>query len=353
VSSLSEEHIAERRVQREAKIAEARRTAFRGAARLPLREVVDGLPIDGIVYAGADFLDRLIVVTSTSDPAETYAGRDVSPGWASFPHSVASQPYPVDITTVDADGSSSTVRVAHLPVAYPDFQPLPDGTFIVVGSRCHFTDEGPERNAVVLDADGAIVRDFCLGDGISDVQTTPSGQIWAGYGDEGVFGNYGWGNRDGPEPLGRSGLVRWSPDGDRVYEFQPPDGCPSISDCYALNVVGEEAWACYYTDFPVVHVRSAGSVAAWTGGVAGLHSLAVLDAERAGFVGGYDGLFDRLVMAGLRDDRVDDAGTTFQLVAPDGSDLPREARVFARGHRIHALTAGCWLTLDLVEVATT
>jgi hypothetical protein len=29
----------------------------------------------------------------------------------------------------------------------------------------------------------------------------------------------------------------------------------AISDCYALNVDDTSAWACYYSDFPVVRIR--------------------------------------------------------------------------------------------------
>ena len=70
------------------------------------------------------------------------------------------------------------------------------------------------------------------------------------YFDEGVFGNHGWGEPGGPGPLGRSGLPRWSGDGVLEYEFSPPDVSSAIADCYALSVIGEDAWTCYYTDFP-------------------------------------------------------------------------------------------------------
>lgn len=351
VPRLADDEVAARQAQREAEIAEARREAFDGAMRLPMREVLPGLPADGIVYSGVDHLDRLIVVRSSSDPAETYAGRDITPGWASFPHSAAGEPYPVEINTVRPDGSSFSVSVPDLPVAYPHFQPFPDERFLAVGGRCRLTSDGPEQNALVIGADGGIVAEFCLGDGINDLQTTPTGRIWVGYHDEGVFGNYGWGNQDGTPPLGRSGLVSWSNDGDKESEFTPPAGLPSIADCYALNVVGEEAWACYYTDFPVVHVGSDGSATGWVGEVVGAHALAVLGAARVGLVGGYGGLFDRLVIADLMTDRAT-ARETFQLVSPNGDELPQHTRIIARGQKVHALTAGRWLTVDLAEIPT-
>lgn len=349
VPRLTDDEVAARQAKREADIAEARREAFDGAVQVPMREVTPGLPSDGVVYSGVDHLDRLIVVTSRSDPADTYAGRDVSPGWASFPHSAAGEPYPVEITTLQPDGSSLSMSVPDLPVAYPFFQPLPDDRFLAVGGRCRLTSDGPEQNALVIDAEGRIVDEFCLGDGINDLQTTPTGRIWVGYHDEGVFGNYGWGNQDGTPPLGCSGLVRWSNDGEREHEFAPPAGLPSIADCYALNVVGEDAWACYYTDFPVVRVRSDGSATGWVGEVVGAHALAVLDAARVGLVGGYRGLFDRLVLAELTPDGAT-AQQTLQLVSPDETELPQHTRIIARGQKLHALTEGRWLTTDLAEI---
>lgn len=348
VGTRSDGEIAERRAQRAAAIADARAEAFTGAERLRLGEVCGQVRCDGVVYVGVDHADRLIVATSRSDPSETYAGRDDSAGLASFAHSAASRPYPVSIETIPACKPSSTLEVEDVPVAHPFFQPTAEGGFIVVGGRARHTDGGAEHNALVVDADGAVVSSFCIGDGVNDVQTTPSGDIWVSYFDEGVFGNYGWG-LSGPEPLGRSGLARWTLGGSRAYEFSPPDGHPSIVDCYSLSVVGDDAWACYYTGFPVVHVRADGSVDAWSDGVAGVHALAVAG-DRLGLIGGYRGMDDRLIVADL-------AGgacrirQTFQLVMPDGADVPQDARVMARGAGIHVVADGRWLSVGLGDVS--
>ena len=57
---------------------------------------------------------------------------------------------------------------------------------------------------------GELRRQFVLGDGIKHVQTTAAGDIWVGYFDEGVYGNYGWGNDPDSEPIGadRAGSLR-------------------------------------------------------------------------------------------------------------------------------------------------
>jgi hypothetical protein len=82
----------------------------------------------------------------------------------------------------------------------------------VAGARCRWRPEGPDRNAVLYDADGQVVSEHVLGDGIAHVLATSTGQVWAGYFDEGIYGNYGWGRADSEEPVGAYGIVRFSPD---------------------------------------------------------------------------------------------------------------------------------------------
>ncbi len=64
--------------------------------------------------------------------------------------------------------------------------------------------------------------------------------------------------------------MRFSPELEPDWHYpsagDPPWG--AISDCYALNVDGDTAWACYYTDFPVVRVQ-AGTITGWHNTIAG------------------------------------------------------------------------------------
>ena len=112
-------------------------------------------------------------------------------------------------TYTASDLHPANVVVAPVPVAPAFVQPLPDGGYLVARSRCAWTPKGPEKNAVVVDSTGRVVRRGTLGDGIAHLQADRDGRIWVGYFDEGIAGNLGWGF-DGPEPLGASGLVRWS-----------------------------------------------------------------------------------------------------------------------------------------------
>ena len=96
---------------------------------------------------------------------------------------------------------------------------MPGGRFLVAGARCRWRPDGPDRNAVLYDADGQVVSEHVRGDGIAHVLATSTGQVWAGYFDEGIYGNYGWGRADNQEPVGAYGIVRFSPGLEPAWYF--------------------------------------------------------------------------------------------------------------------------------------
>ena len=98
-----------------------------------------------------------------------------------------------------------------------------------VRGRITMMPENIEENARVYDENGRLIRSFCLGDGIQHVYVTKNQEIWTGYFDEGVFGNYGW-----KEPVGRSGLVGWDVSGRKIDSLEE-DREYSIFECLALN----------------------------------------------------------------------------------------------------------------------
>ncbi|MCE9667138.1 hypothetical protein LY474_04850 [Myxococcus stipitatus] len=167
-----------------------------------------------------------------------------------------------------------------LPPERRDFQyiqPLPRGELLLVESRCA-TGTEPARNAVIYSPEGHLLREFTLGDGIQDVQTTSDGRLWVSYFDEGVIGNCGWGTGDPlREPIGRSGLVLFDSRGQLLSEYDARAvGTDVIIDCYALNVAAdEETWIYFYTDFPLVRLRGGGRPEVWNTRVAGASALAV------------------------------------------------------------------------------
>ncbi|NMO53955.1 hypothetical protein HH310_22585 [Actinoplanes sp. TBRC 11911] len=269
------------------------------------------------------------------------------PGGAAFPDSRAARPADIRIT-VHCPDLGDVVRVAAMPLAYPSVQPLPGGRSLAVGGRCLWRPEGPDRNAIMYASDGTVAGEYTLGDGIEDVFTTPSGQAWVSYFDEGVFGNYGWGG-PGPAPLGACGLARFGPAGEPRWRF-PSDGALGIADCYALNVVGETAWACYYTDFPVVRVQH-GQVTSWRNELAsGVRGL-IVDDGRVALVGGYSGHRDRLVVAELGDGALREVGR-YRLVLPDGRPLPDRVRVVGRGDRLHIFHGLDWFQMSMDDIVS-
>jgi hypothetical protein len=113
--------------------------------------------------------------------------------------------------TVHTPELAAVTPIAGLALAHVTVQPMPGGTFLVAGARCRWRRDGPDRNGVLYDAGGQVVCESVLGDGIGHVLATSDGQVWVGYFDEGIYGNYGWGQADTEEPVGASGIVRFSP----------------------------------------------------------------------------------------------------------------------------------------------
>lgn len=72
---------------------------------------------------------------------------------------------------------------------------------------------------------------------------------------------------------------RWSPSGF-------PLGTPfdAIVDCYALNVSGEAAWACYYSSFTIVRAHGQ-QLEGWHNDVRGATAL-ITDGRRLALIGG-------------------------------------------------------------------
>ena len=124
-----------------------------------------------------------------------------------------------------------------------------------------------DLNAKVFARDGALKREFLLGDGIRDVQATTDGRIWVSYFDEGIFGGSVMG-----EPIGKPGLILWDRFGSRIFAYSPPQELGlygQMTECYGLNAVSDkDAW-CYYLDmapsgtFPLISIREGHVVSIW------------------------------------------------------------------------------------------
>jgi hypothetical protein len=292
----------------------------------------------GEVVALWSAAEDLPSLTSTTTQAE----------WATFPDARAPRAATVRVTT-HAPDMTVAARIPDFPLAHPSVQPLPDGRVLVVGARCRWLPDGPDRNAIVYDSTGTVLAEQTFGDGIEHVQTTCRGEIWVGYFDEGVFGNYGWGKADSDPPLGASGLIRFTT--ALTPEWHYPSHVATtwgpIDDCYALNVDADAVWTCYYTGFPIVRIQN-DTVTGWHNDIAGAKALAV-GGSRVALYGGYGSDHDRLVVGVLGDDRFDVTGE-YRLVQPGGQPLPATAEVLGRGSDLHILTDDSWLRLDIEDI---
>ncbi|HKW64307.1 MAG TPA: hypothetical protein VJN89_17270 [Candidatus Acidoferrum sp.] len=113
-------------------------------------------------------------------------------------------------------------------------------------------------NAFVYSKRGELIGSFVAGDAIEHVQTTRNGEVWIGYFDEGACSG---------GDLEQSGLVCFDETGRPLLQYWPdiaePNSLPCIDDCYALNVSADDVWACYYSSFPLVRLRSRRLEQAW------------------------------------------------------------------------------------------
>ena len=119
-----------------------------------------------------------------------------------------------------------------------------------------------------------------------------------------------------------------------------------IDDCYALNIDGETAWTCYYSDFPVVRIVGE-EVSGWQNEVDGAATLIVGGSSVALF-GGYRPERDRLVLGELADGEFEPRFTG-RLVLDDGSELPL-ATVVGRGSDMHVFVGTDWYRLDIHDI---
>ncbi len=301
---------------------------------------------DQLVTANIGPAGEVVALWSAREASAALTARKVLPGGATVPLARPASPALARLT----GGPGAVVEVRDLALAHCQVQPLPGERFLVVGARCEWTPNGAEPNAQVIDSAGHVVAEAVLGDGIEHVVTTPTGQTWVGYFDEGVFGNLGWGEADlgAPDPVGASGLVRFDEQLRPAWEFPYDPRFGAIYDCYALNVTEESAWACFYDGFPVVRVTD-GALTGWTNKYSGVQAL-LTDGRRCALVGGYGAQHNRIVTGLLSGDgRFEVRGTT-RLVLPEGLPASRKYTVTGRGDVLHVLAGTTHLQLDLDQL---
>ena len=243
----------------------------------PVASVADFLREDNLVAFNIGY-DGLLYFVFALRPLDY---RHATSG-GSFAVTKPQQPQNYRVVALDGNRVALDMTVENEPFNIHFVAPLPAGILLACGRSRFKSAADFDKNGRLYSFDGKFERDFLLGDGIQDLQTTARGTIWTSFFDEGVIGNRGW-----HEPVGASGLVARSEDGEKIYQFSPRGGLDIICCCYALNVAREdEVWCYYYTNFPLVKIQRGEIVAHWGVPVKGADAFAV-DKNYALFRGGY------------------------------------------------------------------
>lgn len=256
---------------------------------------------------------------------EAVRGMD-SRGGARFARTRMDPPMRFRLLRVEKGGCFVT-DLPPLDITFPLIDVFPDGKVLVAGARCAWYEEGEfDLNGVLYDpVTGGCTR-ILLGDGIVQLHVDRRGLIWVSYFDEGIFGNFGWGN-PGPLPIGAAGLACFSESGEKVWEFEG-----KIEDCYALNVSGSEAFAYYYTEFPICRLSGDFRVTSWRTELRGCRHLAV-SGSKVLLSGQYDDPPGTGYLGVLDGDALKDVQPV-RLVLPNTSPLPTH-RLLGRGQHLH------------------
>lgn len=258
----------------------------------------------------------------------------IHPGWATFFKSKpqASQSYLLSVYSPEGEKTHS-INIKGEPFNITEVQPTQDG-YLLVCPRCYRrSDSDIEKNGRVYDASGNLIREIVLGDGIEQVFVSKGQKVWVSYFDEGIFGSYGW-----DSPLGCAGLVEWTLDGEKSYEFEPSDGLDYMADCYSLNIdLNGDVWCYYYTEFPIVRIIDRAIADYWESPVQGASRFSV-SFPYVLFVGGYEdkSLFQ---LVKLHQDRKANIIRKFRLVDKQGATIEPE-QIAVRGQKMAVFIAG-------------
>ncbi|KHS45926.1 hypothetical protein [Novosphingobium subterraneum] len=237
------------------------------------------------------------------------------------------------------DGSTES-NVAVMPSgAHPIVDRMPDGRWLVAGSRA---DRG-EKNGVIYSADGRKESEMILGDGIETLLGASDATIWVGYFDEGVFGGE---NKDGSWPVSSGGLVQFDATGRVFWSFNEQHRDEGgMDDIYAMTLVGDKIWACYYSGFPIVRI-SGGKPVFWSNSVAGAKAIAVKD-DIVMLGGGYSDDANRITLVKLDGKSSHELGSLRYGKGTRGAASLRQGR----GSVIHIVSDGVWSKVPVYKAA--
>lgn len=152
--------------------------------------------------------------------------------------------------------------------------------------------------------------------------------------------------RGAARPIGESGLVKFNAAGDIVWHYDGQAFDKWIDDCDALNVTGD-AWACLYTDFPILRIGETGPMRLWKSEIAGANAIAV-DGQHVVLAGGYGDDRARLALLRLK---AEGSSLLFEAELDLGTANEAEQLLLtARGDQVHVVTALTWFRLSVAEI---
>ncbi|QTD39490.1 hypothetical protein [Sporosarcina sp. Te-1] len=169
-----------------------------------------------------------------------------------FPATVTEKSYGYQVIHIK-DGLKTVLLLPEEKWNYHFVQPIDEDHILLVCARSYYHDaQNIEKNARVYDKNGRFIRSFCLGDGIERVYVTKDQEIWTGYFDEGVYGNYGW-----EVPIGSSGLVGWDAFGRKIDSLEEEQEY-HIFECLGLNGAPDGGIWFYFSIESKIGVRKDG-----------------------------------------------------------------------------------------------
>jgi len=233
------------------------------------------------------------------------------------------------------DGERLTSE-ATFPLRYPfiAFDRFPDGRWLAAGARA-----SEMGNARLLASDGKELGRVHIGDGIMHVKIDEAGLIWVGWFDEGVFGNDGWKVEGHEWPPSSYGLAAFDAEGNLVAYARDAPPHEHIADCYALNVIGNTAWACTDTDFSILRCSASEGSKWWLSKLSGVRALAV-QMPHVLAAGGYSEDSNKVVLVKLGKDgamSIQEWRLPFQAGYPHRVDF-----IDGRNTELHIVNDGTW-----------
>lgn len=129
------------------------------------------------------------------------------------------------------------------PLEWPRIRSVRRGLALLVDAR---TDPG-RNNAWLITSQGEIVREFSVGDGVSEVMVCGAALVFT-YFDEGIYSGSAIG-REGVAVFDQHGAMQWG------YHSLPGSG-PVIDDCDCACTDGHDrVWISPYKEFPLIELN--------------------------------------------------------------------------------------------------